>query len=184
MRDDLHKSVPPRTSWTKVLRLACEHASDEDLRDAVTLAIHRDADWLTSPWGRDFERALDLGSSDLFAEDKSREELNALMASSPTPQARSALEMALGLLAREERVPPDFKNLVIGEALHVFGVDCVELVSSLVSRQYGEKQSTQIRQRLHGVLPSCDLLQDPPRRGPKGKLSVVAVLDLPLSVSL
>ena len=35
---------------------------------------------------------------------------------------------ALGLLAREERVPSDFKNLVFGTALRVFGEDCVELV--------------------------------------------------------
>ena len=184
MRDDLHKSVPPRTLWAKVLRLARAEASQEDLRDALTLAVRRDAGWIMSPWGQAFERAMDLRSSDFFAQDKVREELKALMASCPNPQARSTCEIALGLLAREDRVPSDFKNLVVGTALRVFGEDCVELVSSRVASQFDAHQSALVRRRLHGELPSCDLLRDPPRRGRKVKLSVEAALDLPLSVSL
>ena len=64
MRDGLHKSVPPRTLWAKVLRLARAEASQEDLRDALTLAVRRDAGWIMSPWGQAFERAMDLGSSE------------------------------------------------------------------------------------------------------------------------
>lgn len=184
MRDDLHKSVPPRTLWAKVLRLARDDASQEDLRDAITLAIRRDADWITSPWGRAFEQALDLGGSDFFAQDKVREELKALMATCPNPQARSTYEIAMGLLTREDRVPTDFKNLVLGTAMRIFGEDCFELLSSRVAGQFGAQQSALVRRRLHSELPSCDLLRDPPRRGRKVKLSVDAVLDLPLSVSL
>ena len=108
MRDDLHKSVPPRTLWAKVLRLARAETSQEDLRDALTLAVRKDAGWIISPWGQAFERALDLGSSDLFAQDEVQEELKALMATCPNPHARSTCEIALGLLAREDRVPSDF----------------------------------------------------------------------------
>ena len=184
MRDDLHKSVPPRTLWARVLRLARAEATQEDLRDALTLAVRRDAGWIMSPWGQAFEQALDLGSCDFFAQDKVREELKALMATCPNPQARSTCEIALGLLAREDRVPSDFRNLVVGTALRVFGEDCVELVSSRVASQFDAHQSALVRRRLHGELPSCDLLRDPPRRGPKVNLSVEAALDLPLSLSL
>jgi len=184
MRDDLHKSVPPRTHWAKVLRLARAEASQEDLRDALTLAVRRDAGWIMSPWGQGFERALDLGSNDFFAQDKVREELKALLAACPNPQARSTCEIALGVLAREDQVPSDFKNLVFGTALRVFAEDCVELVSSRVASQFDAHQSALVRRRLHGELPKCDLLRDPPRRGRKAKLSVDAALDLPLSVSL
>lgn len=184
MRDDLHKSVPPRSLWARVLRLARAEATPEDLREALTLAVRRDAGWTMSPWGQAFEQALDLGSCDFFAQDKVREELKALMATSPNPQARSTCEIALGLLAREDRVPSDFRNLVVETALRVFGEDCVELVSSRVASQFDAHQSALVRRRLHGELPSCDLLRDPPRRGRKVKLSVDAALDLPLSVSL
>ena len=184
MRDDLHKSVPPRTAWARVLRLACEHASDEELRDATVLAIREGADWLTTPWGQQFERALDLDSRDLFAQDRVREELMTLMASSPNHQARSTCEIALGCLVREDCVLPGLKNLVVDHALHVFGEDCVELVSSRVAGRFGEQQAAQVRRRLLGILPSCDLSCDPPRRRRSKALSVEAVLDLPLTVSL
>ena len=78
MRDDLHKSVPPRTLWAKVLRLARAEASQEELRDALTLAVRKDAGWIMLPWGQAFERALDLGSSDFFAQEKVREELKGM----------------------------------------------------------------------------------------------------------
>ena len=184
MRDDLHKSVSPRTAWARVLRLVCEHASEEELRDATVRAIRKDAEWLMAPWGQKFERALDLGSSDLFAQDRVREELTALMASSPNHQARSACEIALGYLVREGRAPAEFKSFVLDQALRVFGEDCVELVSSCVAGRFGEHQAAQVRRRLLCLLPSCDLLRDPPRHVRIGPLSVDAVLDLPLSVSL
>ena len=184
MRDDLHKSVPPRTLWARVLRLARAEANQEDLRDALTLAVRRDAGWIMSPWGQAFERALDLGSCDFFAQDKVREELKALMGACPDPQARSTCEIALGVLARENQVPSDFKNLVLGTALHVFAADGVELVASLVASQFGAHQSALVRRRLLSELPNCDLLRDPPRRGPKVSVSVEAALDLPLSLSL
>lgn len=185
MRDDLHKSVPPRTLWAKVLRLVGNDASKEDLRDAITLAIRRDANWITSSaWGRAFEQALDLGNSDFFAQEKVREQLIALLATCPNPHARSTYEIAMGLLAREDQMPTDFKNLVLGTAMRNFGEDCLELLSSRVAAQCGAQQSTVVRRRLHSELPNCDLLRDPPRRGRKVKLSVDAALDLPLSVSL
>jgi hypothetical protein len=184
MRDDLHKSVPTRPAWARVLRLACKQASEDELRDAIVRAVRKDAEWLMEPWGQQFERALDLGDSDLFAQDPVREALTALMASSPNPQARSACEIALGCLVREGRVRPDFKGFVMDQALRAFAEDCVELVSSWVAGRFGEQQAAQVRRRLRGLLPSCDLLRDPPRRRRGGDLSVEAVLDLPLSVSL
>lgn len=126
MRDDLHKSVAPRTAWAKVLRLACEHASEDDLRDAIVRAVRKDAEWLATPWGKQFEDVLERSNSDLFALDRVREELTALMVSSPNPQARSACEIALGSLVREGRVLPEFKCSVMDQALRAFGEDCVE----------------------------------------------------------
>lgn len=51
MRDDLHKSVSPRTAWSKVLRLACNHGDALHVQDALVRAIRKDADWLTGRWG-------------------------------------------------------------------------------------------------------------------------------------
>ena len=184
MRDDLHKSVPPRTAWAKVLRLACAHAGDTELREAIVKAVRKDADWLGTSWGQQFESALDLGRNDLFAHEKVRAELKLLLATSPSTQARSACEIALGCLAREGNVSADFRTSVLTETFQVLAEDCFELVSSRVAGRFGEGQASQVRPRLHGLLPGCDLLRDPPRRAPSGHSSVESVLDQPLSLSL
>jgi hypothetical protein len=184
MRDDLHKSVPPRTAWAKVLRLACNHADSQEVQDALVRAIRKDADWLTDPWGRKFQDVLELGRGELFARDKVREELIQLVDSSPNPQARVSCEIALGILAREGDVPSDFKTLVVDKALRVFAVDCVEHIASVVATRFDDGQAAQVSRVLQGHLPSCDLTRDPPKRERKLGRTVDSALGIPLEISL
>ncbi|SOD24079.1 hypothetical protein SAMN05518800_1211 [Variovorax sp. YR752] len=184
MRDDLHKSVPPRTAWAKVLRLACERADANELTEATVRAVRQDAQWLATSWGQRFETALNLGRDDLFAQERVRAELKGLMSTSPTPQARSACEIALGVIARQGGVTADFRVSVLSETLHVFAGDCVEQVSSLIAVRFGDRQAFEVRRLLHGLLSGCDLLRDPPKRTRALPDSVESLLDLPLGLSL
>ncbi len=182
MRDDLHKSVSPRTAWAKVLRLACQHAAKDDLVDAMIRAIRKDAVWLREPWGKRFEATLELGTSDLFSHERVRDGLLALVTSSPNPDARRSCEIALGCLAREGGVVPNLKGLVIDEAMRVFAADRVELVASRVALKFDLGQAAQVRKLLDGLLPHCDLSQDPPSRARTEVLPIDSVLDLPLTL--
>lgn len=185
MRDDLHKSVRPRTAWGKVLRLACQRAAEDEIVDAMVRAIRKDAaEWLSGPWGRQFETTLELGTTDLFLHEKVRQELLALEASSPDPHARASCEIALGCLAREGGVVANLRGVVVDEAMHVFAHDCVELVVSRVAAKFDQRQAAQIRKLLIGLLSHCDLSQDPPPRARANDFSVDAVLDLPIELTL
>lgn len=184
MRDDLHKSVPPRTAWSKVLRLACNHADIDDLRDATVRAVRHDAEWLGAPWGQQFQRSLDLGSSDFFAADRMRAELLALMTNSPNPHARASCEIALGILARDGGASAGFKSIVVEHALRAFAVDCIELVSSRVAARFDESQAAQVRRLLYGLLPTCDFAKSDPSRSHNAEWSIEDGLNFSLSVSI
>lgn len=184
MRDDLHKSVPPRSAWAKVLRLACKHADAHDVQDALVRAIRKDADWLTERWGQKFQEVLELGRGELFARDKVREALLLLVNSSPNPHARASCEIALGILAREGDLPSDFKTSVVEKALRTFAVDCIEHVASVVAKRFDGGQAAQVSRLLRGHLPSCDLNRDPPKRERNVGRSVDSALGIPLEISL
>ena len=184
MRDDLHKSVPPRSAWAKVLRLACNHADAPDVQEALVRAIRKDANWLSGPWGQKFQEVLELGRGELFAQDKVREELMMLAASSPNPHARASCEIALGALAREGDVPSNFKTTVIEKALRTFANDCVEHVASLVAARFDVGQAAQVSRSLRSQLPACDLSFDPPRRERNVGRTVDSALAIPLAISL
>ena len=185
MRDDLHKSVPPRSKWAKVLRLACNHADDPDLQDALVRAIRKDSsDWLNGQWGQKFQEVLKFGRGDLFALDKVRDEFMMLAASSPNPHARASCEIALGVLAREGDVPSNFETTVIESALRTFANDCIEHVVSLVAARFDVGQAVQVSRTLRAHLPGCDLTRDPPRRERNVGRTVDSALGIPLVISL
>jgi hypothetical protein len=183
MRDDLHKSVAPRNAWGRVLRLACAHASANELREAIVRAVQKDADWLATPWGHRFNSVLELGRNDLFAQDRVRAELKELQTTSPNPQARSACEMALGVLARDGGASTDFKTVVMSQVLRAFAEECVELVSSKVADRFGADQAGHIRRSLSGQLPACDLLREPLRKVTEPE-TMESVLNHPLALKL
>jgi hypothetical protein len=183
MHDDLHKSVPPRTAWARVLRLACAHASASELREATVNAVRRDADWLATPWGHQLNSVLELGRNDLFAQERVRAELKKLQATSPNPHARSVCEIALGVLARDGSVSTNFRTVVMTQAMRAFAQDCVELVSSKVADRFGAGQAGQVRRLLHGLLPACDFLSAP-ARAPTAPNTVESVLSQPLALNL
>ncbi len=183
MRDDLHKSVPQRTAWARVLRLACQHAAQDELLDAMVRAIRKDARWLSAPWGKQFEATLDIGATDMFSHEKVREELLALAVSSPDTNARASCEMALGCLARDDGVALNLKGIVIDAAMRAIAGDCIELVASRVAAKFDQRQAAQVRRLLHELLPQCDLSRDPPRRTRRpDDLSIESALDLPLAL--
>ena len=184
MRDDLHKSVPPRMAWARVLRLACAHANEAELREAIVRAVRSDAEWLGTPWGLQLERAFDLGRNDLFAEAKVRASLTQLLVISPNPQARAVCEIALGILARDGTVPADFKTMVFSQALPAFAEDCVELVSSKVAIRFGADQAGQVRRLLAGLLSGCDFLSESPPRESVEHATLDSVLNEPLPLRL
>lgn len=182
MRDDLHRSVPPRTHWARVLRLACSRASEDELREAMTKAVRRDTDWLGSPWGIQFESTLERSSCDLFPNEQLRAELNSLLRSSPTQHARTSCEIALGQLARDDVPGHDFKRKVMERAMRVQAGDCVELLASRVAGRFDLKQAGEVRRQLVRVLPSCDLTKEPPKRTKAATNSIESDLDSPLEL--
>ncbi len=167
-----------------MLRSICRNVEETELKDAIVRAVRKDAEWLSTVWGKQFERALDLGTDDFFAQEKCRSELLALVATSPTPHARASCEIALGLLARDDVASPQFKTVVMKQAVQAFAVDSVELLSSLVAAGVDDNNAAQVRRRLHGLLSNCDFSREPPQRAIAEALSVEAGLDLPLKVSL
>jgi hypothetical protein len=183
MRDDLHRSMPPRAAWRKVLQLACSHASASELQAAIVRAVHKDADWLATHWGHRFISVLDLGRNDLFAQERVRAELKVLQDTSPNPQARSVCEMALGILARDGRASTDYKTVVMSQALHALAEECLELVSSKVADRFGADQASQARRLLRGVLPTCDFLGAPLERMNE-PATMESVLSHPLALKL
>lgn len=185
MRDDLHRSVAPRSAWARVLRLANEQSSPEELKDLLVRAVRHDADWLATPWYHQFAQTLDHGRGELFGDvEGMRARLTALMTSSPSPQAQSSCEIALGCLAREGQVPADFKNIVFDQVLRTFGVECVELVCSHVAIRFGDSQAVQMRRRLGVALATCDLLNEPPRGVRNDELSIDDGLAIALELTL
>ncbi len=182
MRDDLHRSVPPRTHWARVLRLACNRASEEELRFATTLAVRRDTEWLETSWGGKFTATLERSSNDLFPQEQLRAELNGLMRECPNQHARTSCEIALGQLARDGQTGPDFKTKVMDRAMQVQAADCVELVASRVASQFDLKQGGLVRRKLCEVLSSCDLTQEPLKPMKAAKATIEADLNSPLEM--
>lgn len=184
MRDDLHRSVPPRNHWARVLRLVCSRASEDELREAMTKAVRRDTEWLGTPWGGQFQATLERSGADLFPQEQLRAELNRLMRFCPSQHARTSCEIALGQLARDGTPGPDFKTRVMDRAMRVQAGDCVELVASRVASRFDLNQAGQVRRRLAGVLPGCDLTKEPPKRARAAKPTIDEDLDSPLALAL
>ena len=66
--------------------------------------------------------------------------------------------------------------------MRVFAADRVELVASRVALKFDLGQAAQVRKLLDGLLPHCDLSQDPPSRARTEVLPIDSVLDLPLTL--
>ena len=97
MRDDLHKSVPPRTHWSRLLRLIQLPPDNPDLQEALVRAVRSDATWIGTPWGRDLEAALLLAEDDFFVEDKVQRKLIDLQTGSVSAPRLCALQFGSGL---------------------------------------------------------------------------------------
>lgn len=184
MRDDLHRSVAPRAHWARVLRLVCSRATEEELREAMTKAVRRDTEWLGTPWGSQFQATLERSGGDLFPQDQLRAELNGLMRSCTSQHARTSCEIALGQLARDGTPGPDFKTKVMDRAMRVQAGDCIELVASRVAGRFDLNQAGQVRRRLAGVLPGCDLTKEPPKRVKAARATIDEDLASPLEFTL
>lgn len=184
MRDDLHRSVPPRTAWARVLRLACNRGAPDELRDVITQAVRRDTEWLKTPWGISFEATLSRGNADLFPQEQMRIELNSLMRTCPSQHARTSCEIALGQLARDGLPGLDFKSKVMDKAMRVQAADCLELVASRVASQFDLNQASQVRRRLTEVLSGCDLTKEPPKRASAAQTTIEEDLESPLETFL
>jgi len=143
----------------------------------MTRAVRRDTDWLSTPWGMQFQATLERSGGDLFPHEQLRVELNGLMRSCPSQHARTSCEIALGRLARDGAPGPDFKSKVMDRAMRVQAGDCVELVASRVASRFDLNQASQVRRRLAGILPSCDLTKEPPKRVKPAKTSIEADLE-------
>ena len=164
MRDDLHKSYPPRHAWGRVLHLAENGAPAHELSSAIVRAVQKDADWMLSGWGRAVERALEMAGQDMFAREKAQAEMRALLPQSPNVHARGVCQVALGCLARGDDLGLNFRETAIRTALNLFAGDCIEQVASRVAQTFGHEQARQVREVLSTTLPSCDFTSAPAPR--------------------
>lgn len=156
MRDDLHKSYPPRHAWGRVLRLAENSGPADELSRAIVRAVQKDADWMLTGWGRSVDRAVAMAGEDMFARERAQAELRALLPQSPNVHARGVCEVALGCLARGDELDSNFRETTIRTALNLFAGDCVEQVASRVAQTFGYRQARQVRAVLSKTLPICD----------------------------
>ena len=183
MRDDLHKTYPPRTHWSRVLRLAHQQGAEADLTVALVKAVRKDAEWLDTEWGNQFEQALNRGAGDFFAREKAQAELLELNRRNPNAHARGVCEVALGCLARGDVLSLDFKDRVIREALQTSARDFVEQVAARVAKKFDHSQARQVRTVLNEHLPNCDFSQ-PPMMNKKASKSIDADLSMPLALAI
>lgn len=161
MRDDLHKSVPPRTPWARVLRLAQLPERDPELQVALVRAVRADASWLGGTWGRKLEVVLTESDGGFFVEDRVRHELLRLEETAPDHTARAVVGIALGLLARDGHLKPGFRDAVLSEALRIHGADSVEQTVSCVATRFDRRQAALVRGKLSAALDLCDLTKKP-----------------------
>lgn len=184
MRDDLHKSVPPRTPWSRVLRLAQLSERDSELSVAVVRAVRADASWLGSTWGRQLEAVLTKSDSGFFVEDSVRHELLRLEQTAPDDTARAVVGIALGLLARDGHVAPGFRAAVLSEALRIQGADCLEQLVSCVATRFDRRQAALVRDKLTATLQFCDLTKEPVAGRRRRAESVDEDLGIPLQLKV
>lgn len=182
MRDDLHKSVPPRTRWARVLRLAQLSEHDSELHVAVVRAVRADASWLGDTWGRKLEAVLTMSDGGFFVEDSVRHELLRLEQMAPDHTARAVVGVALGLLARDGHVTPGFREAVLNEALRIQAVDSVEQLASCVAIRFDLRQAAFVRDKLTAALQFCDLTQEPVGERRRRAESVDEDLGIPLQL--
>jgi hypothetical protein len=181
MRDDLHKSVPPRSAWAAALRGASK-ATDARLIQQTEIAIRKDANWLTSSWGRELIEVLDQGTGQMFVAERMREQILVMQSKSPDPHARAVCELALGALLQHGEVLPRFKDHVLQNALRIFATESIELLATRVAKQFGHEQSLQVRKKFLRILPRCDLLKEPAARKRRVRSSDADILNAPLHV--
>ena len=182
MRDDLHKSVPPRTAWARVLRLVQLPERDSDLQAAVVRAVRADAPWLGDSWGRELDAVLSRSDGDFFVEDSVRPDLLRLEQSAQGHMARAVVGIALGLLARDGPVVPGFRDEVRKQALRLHATDCFEQLASRVVTRFDRRQAALVRDKLTATLEFCDLTNGHTRAKLRGADSLDEDLGMPMDL--
>jgi len=183
MRDDLHRSFPPRHHWGAVLRGASGRVSEPEMIHLIVRAVRKDASWLESDWGAALTKALDDAGADIFGREKVEADLRVLMESSPALHARSVCELALGCIARGDSPGLGFRENVLREALGALARDCVEQVTARVAQKFDYIQARQVHSFIVGRLPLCEFLRPPPPREKKAASNISSDLDIALELA-
>lgn len=160
MRDDLHHSLPQTQPWRKVVQVACAPGPGGDLVDTLTRAAWARANWMKEGWGKEFLQVLATQQVELFGTEQIEQELSALEAWCPSPDARRALDIAFAEICGGQTAG-DLKERVVRAALEASAEDGIEGAVAWVADIHHDPQVRQLRAALLAALPKCEFRHPP-----------------------
>ncbi|MGB9992354.1 hypothetical protein [Pseudoduganella rhizocola] len=184
MRDDLHKSVSLRRSWSAVLRkLSRDKYTPEMLAPFIINAVHQE---ISGPNGSDW-RALEAliaqPDIDLFEDGVTsmRRRLRRMQEGELTVGARLACEIALGVLS-DKGLSASFFRDVRQAVCSAYASDQLELIVAQVFSARGAEEAEEVGKQFSKSLECCDFCNTSSPRAHKKTVDQLLSTELELSL--
>jgi hypothetical protein len=167
MRDDLHTTVALKSHWRKAVRMV--ERSEAAGKSETALAIHRATcnEWesgVRAPWFAELTAQLERAGKDLFRVDSLLAVVDDFERRAERPLEQNACEVARLIIFGD---PVDkLHEAVRATVLSDCALQGIEHCALSVAGQFGEFQSTLLRQEMTRLVADLDFSKDP---APKAK---------------
>lgn len=180
MRDDLYKTVPPTSSWRRVLKLASSKADWAEAKASMEHAIRKDVlGRLNTKWLATLRAEINQVCGDMFGHDPRPEKIQAHRMSAITQSEQLLCDIAQGLWYRDH--PADLFNEALRELCRQTTDAGIEHVGSLIrgQRNTGEAAGAMRELRMIAIGMTFDT---PAAQGKKVRKDERSILELTMEM--